>query len=132
MKKTVLTLIAACAIATASQAQKRNCGIMDYFEFRSQQDPSFEKRMRENERQIQEWIKQHPSHDELERTNVHLPSLEGFQPTGYLIEDRANYEKAKQQYLAAKGSANPQGIVESEKVRSMREQKRKSNSFIQK
>ena len=73
---------------------------MENLELRKQQDPALEKRIAEDERKIQEWMKQHPQETASE---IVFPSLNNFKPTGNTDADRISYAKAKQEFIKARG-----------------------------
>src|SRR6185503_3737563 len=97
MKKLFLSVFVAGTLLTAAQAQPRNCGTTEYYELRKQQDPSLEKRMEENEKQIAKWIKEHPAQGV--SAKVTLPAIPGFKASGNEEQDKINYANAKSKYL---------------------------------
>ena len=129
MKKVFLSVFVAGTLLTVAQAQTRNCGTTEYFELRKQQDPSLEKRMEENEKVIANWIKEHPAQAAPAKTE--FPALPGFKSTGDEEQDRINYAIAKSKYLAQHALSNENNIhADINNDKSLREKKRKSNSFI--
>ncbi|MFI5219983.1 MAG: hypothetical protein ACHQNT_10890 [Bacteroidia bacterium] len=131
MKKLFLSVFVAGTLLTATQAQTRYCGTMEYYELRKQQDPSLEKKMEENEKQIAKWIKEHPAQGVSEKAV--LPPLPGFKISGNEKRDKINYAIAKSKYLADHGLLDGNKIpADINNDKSLREKKRKSNSFITK
>ena len=116
-------------LLTVVQAQTRDCGTTEYYELRKQQDPSLEKRMDENEKQIAKWIKEHPAQGT--SAKAVLPDVPGFIISGNEKQDRINYAIAKSKYLAKHELKNGNNIpsdINNDKA--LREKKRKSNAFI--
>ena len=131
MKKVFLSIMMAGTLLTVVQAQTRDCGTTEYYELRKQQDPSLEKRMEENEKQIAKWIKEHPAQEV--STKAVLPDLPGFKSAGNEEQDKVNYANAKAKYLAQHGAPNGNNIpADITNDKALREKKRKSNSFITK
>ena len=130
MKNIFLLLIISVMTITA-YAQTRHCGTTEYYELRKQKDPSLERRMDENEKQIAKWIKEHPA-QEVPAKAV-LPPLPGFKISGNEKQDKINYASAKSKYLIQHGMLNENKIsADINNDKSLRERKRKSNSFITK
>jgi hypothetical protein len=110
MKKQILLTIAACTITVALHAQKRNCGTMEYLEYRKMMNPALDQIMLEQEEIISRAV-----------NKTAYPVLEGFTPAG-TINDRAYYRAAKEKMLAGKPkSASAYSEAELTK---MREEKR--------
>ena len=131
MKKLFLSVFVAGALLTAAHAQTRHCGTTEYYELRKQQDPSLEKRMEENEKQIAKWIKEH--HAQGVSAKATLPAIPGFKASGNEEQDKINYANAKSKYLAQHGLLNENNIpADINNDKSLREKKRNSNSFITK
>ncbi len=131
MKKMFLPMLMLVSGSCFAQTPTRNCGTMEYYEMRKKSDPSFEKRMQENEILTQEWIKNHT--DKKTSSDVSFPSLEGFTPTGNQSIDRINYANAKAIYLLKHPQTkNSQTNISADFDRKAREEKRKSNSIITK
>jgi hypothetical protein len=131
MKKVFLSFFVAATFLTVVHAQTRDCGTMEYYDLRKQQDPSVEKRMDENEKLIETWIKDHPA--PAVSAKAVLPAVPGFIITANEKEDRINYANAKSKYLAEHGLPNGniiQANISNDK--NLRDKKRKSNSFITK
>jgi len=129
MKKVFLSVFMTGTLLTVAQAQTRNCGTTEYYELRKQQDPSLEKRMEENEKQIAKWIKEHSASEPSAKAT--LPAIPGFEASGNEELDRINYANAKSKYLAQHGLLNGNNNpAEINSDKALREKKRKSNSFI--
>lgn len=114
-------------LTLSAQAQNRNCGTMHYLEMQKKKDPALEQRMKENETRTQEWIKKHNK-----QTEVKLPALPGFNPTGNKAVDEANYAKAKREYYEYTGFGKNLVQQDLKNDAALREAKRKSNSIVQK
>jgi hypothetical protein len=129
MKKVFLLVFVAGALLTVAQAQTRNCGTTEYYELRKQKDPSLEKKMEENEKQIAKWIKEHSAPEP--SAKVTLPAIPGFEASGNEKLDKVNYANAKSKYFAQHGLLNGNNIpADIKNDKALREKKRKSNSFI--
>lgn len=102
MQKLVLILLLSFGFISAN-AQTRHCGTSEYYELRKKQDPKFEQRMADDEKRLQERIKQSQAEQQknLESSLVNLPSIKGFVKTGNLEVDRTNYAKAKMKVVPA-------------------------------
>ncbi len=127
MKKLTLMLGAGILLTLSVQAQNRNCGTMHYLEMQKQKDPSLEQRMKDNETKTQELIKKNSK-----QTDVKLPALPGFNPTGNKAVDEANYAKAKREYYEYTGFSKNMTQQDLKNDAGLREAKRKSNSIVQK
>ena len=110
---------------TGLNAQQRQCGTMEYLEYRKQQDPTLEQRMAGDEQRIYEWTKSHPSH----ASSVNLPALEQYTPTGHIETDEKNYAKAKEAYRKANGTVPPRRNEDPAKRNVLREKKKQGNKF---
>jgi len=129
MKKVFLSVFVVGTLLTAAHAQTRNCGTMEYNELRKQQDPSLEKRMDDDEKLIQKWIKENPAKEVTAKAT--LPAVPGFIATGNEELDKFNYAKAKAKYHAQHGTTNGNAIqAETSIDKILREKKRKENTFI--
>jgi len=92
MKK-LLLLLTLCAITSVAFSQTK-CGTMQLLEEMKAKDPTLEKKMEENEKQNQEWIKKNmPTRD---KSDYSFPLIPGFVPTGDFDTDYANFQIAKQ------------------------------------
>ncbi len=125
MKKIMLMISCSLGSLTGLHAQQRQCGTMEYLEYRKHQDPTLEQRMTDDEQRINEWTKSHPSH----ATAVNLPALEHYAPTGHIEVDEKNYAKAKEAYLKANGTVPPGRKEDPFKRDALREKKKQRNKF---
>ena len=129
MKKIITTLIAVTAIYAGAFAQQRNCGTMDYYYHRLEQDPSLADRMAAEEEHIQKWTEEHPTEAADLNLESKFPSLPGFQATGNDAIDRKNYEKAKEEYQASHSKNETAQALTPEEIEKKKAE-RKNNQII--
>ena len=92
MKK-ILLLLTLSAITSVAFSQTK-CGTMQLLEEMKEKDPTLEKKMEENEKRNQEWIKKNmPTRD---KSDYSFPLIPGFVPTGDFDTDYVNFQIAKQ------------------------------------
>lgn len=97
MKK-ILLIFSLLFVSSICFSQTK-CGTMQLLEKMKEKDPTLEKKMEENEKRNQEWIKKNiPTRS---KSDYSFPLIPGFVPTGDFDTDYTNFQIAKQ-VLASK------------------------------
>ena len=95
MKKTLL-IFSLLFVSSICFSQEK-CGTMELLEQMKLDDPTLEKIIEENNKQIQDWIKENkPTRG---NPDYSFPQISGFEPTGDFETDFTNFQIAKQLLL---------------------------------
>lgn len=98
MKKIQLFVMSLLLYCSNAIAQNRDCGTMEALKVQQQQDSTLSEKMDSLEVAKQEFLKESGRYEDY--SNLNLPSIPGFTPTGDPEIDLRNFAKAKKELYA--------------------------------
>jgi hypothetical protein len=98
MNKIQLLVMSSMMYCSFSMAQTRNCGTMEALKMQQQQDSTLIERMDSLEVAKQQFLKESGRYENY--SNLKLPDIPGFTPTGNPETDLRNFAIAKEELFA--------------------------------